>query len=183
MSNRRPDIHGKSLNTENKHWINQVENSNLQETNSAGRRKQKSLRISSSLKFRKKWIHFTLFLPVTHNATSHLPLDSERWTKGGKGPQDSNTNPVGSFLWFSFLPCIQLEVSEVWNLEIPTWKSHTYTCLNKSRRSRKVLPTMTKTFSLSVLVANTRRAAIPKQALQTLNSLVRGYVPTSFPFK
>lgn len=27
-----------------------------------------------------------------------------------------------------------------------------------------------------------RRAAIPKQAFQTLNSLVRGYVPTSFPF-
>ena len=127
---------------------------------------------------------FHFIPPSDHNATSHLPLDSERWTKGGKLARDLRTQITTQWgVSWGFVS------SHASNLRLGTgiWKyqsgNHTHThALRRAKGPEKFCLPWQNPFYHSVLVANMRRAAIPKQALQTLNSLVRGYVPTSFPF-
>ena len=128
---------------------------------------------------------FHFIPPSDHNATSHLPLDSERWTKGGKLARDLRTQITTQWgvSWgfvSSHASNLRLGKSGIWKYQSG---NHTHThALRKAKGPEKFCLPWQNPFYHSVLVANMRRAAIPKQALQTLNSLVRGYVPTSFPF-
>lgn len=126
------------------------------------------------------------FIPLSdHNATSHLPLDSERWTKGGKLARDLRTQITTQWgVSWGFLSShasnLRLGKSEIWKYQ-PENHTHTH-ALRKAEGPEKFCLPWQNPFHHPVLVANMRRAAIPKQALQTLNSLVGGYVPTSFSF-
>lgn len=68
----------------NKHHVNQAEDCNLWETNSARRSKIKLWSSPSSLRFKTEMVNTFHFTSATnHSTTSHSPKDSVRWTKGG----------------------------------------------------------------------------------------------------
>lgn len=75
---------------------------------------------------------------------------------------------------------LRLGKSEIWKYQ-PENHTHTH-ALRKAEGQKSFAYQEQNPFSPPCSCGKHERAAIPKQALQTLNSLVGGYVPTSFSF-